>query len=68
MAGARNADLRRTFSDWMWELWRPLVGDDPAQGRPKDLDSEDIAMSLVDRIAEWPKQYIEQGREQAMEH
>ena len=66
LAGASAFELRRTFSDWMWELWRPLVGDDPAQRPPKDLDLEDMAMSLVDRVAEWPKQYIEQGREQGI--
>ena len=25
-------------------------------------------MSLVDRIAEWPKQYVQQGREEGMAH
>ena len=25
-------------------------------------------MSLVDRVAEWPKPYIEQGREEVMAH
>ena len=61
LAGTSAFELRRTFEDWMWELWRPLVGGDPAQRRPKDLDLEDMAMSLVDRVAEWPKPYIEQG-------
>ena len=68
LAGASAFELRRTFSDWMWELWRPLVGGDLAQGRPKDLDLEDMAMSLVDRVAEWPKPYIEQGRQEGMAH
>ena len=66
LAGARNAELRRTFSDWLWAMWQPLVGGDPAQRPPEGLNLEDMTMSLVDRIAEWPKQYIEQGREQGI--
>ena len=68
LAGARNADLRQTFSDWLWAMRQPFVGGDPAQRPPEDLNLEDMTMSLVDRIAEWPKQYIEQGREQGMAH
>ena len=66
LAGARNADLRQTFSDWLWVMRQPFVGGDPARRPPEDLNLEDMTMSLVDRIAEWPKQYIEQGREQGI--
>ena len=61
LASPSEDELRRTFSDWLRELWRPLVASDPARRPPKDLDLEDMAMSLVDRVAEWPKPYIEQG-------
>ena len=65
LADATAFELRRTFEDWMWELWRPLVGVDPRRP-PEDLNLEDMTMSLVDRVAEWPNQYIEQGREQGI--
>ena len=72
LASPSEFELRRTFSDWLWAMRQPLVGGDPAQRPPKDLNLEDTTMSLVDRIAEWPKQYIEQGREEGislgMEH
>ena len=68
LAGTRDAELRRTFSDWLWAMRQPLVGGNSTQRPPKDLNLEDTTMSLVDRIAEWPKQYIQQGREEGMEH
>ena len=68
LASPSEFELRRTFSDWLWAMRQPLVGGDPAQRPPKDLNLEDTTMSLVDRIAEWPKQYIEQGREEGMAH
>ena len=47
-----------------------------ARQPPEDLDLEDMAVSLEERVAQWPKPYIEQGRaegislgrEQVMEH
>ena len=72
LASPSEDKLRRTFSDWLRELWRPLVASDPARRPPENLDLEDMAMSLVDRVAEWPKPYIEQGislgRQQGMAH
>ena len=68
LASPSEDELRRTFSDWLRELWRRLVASDPARRPPENLDLEDMAMSLVDRVAEWPKPYIEQGRKQGMAH
>ena len=61
LASPGENELRRMFSDWLRALWRPLVASDPARRPPENLDLEDMAMSLVDRVAEWPKPYIEQG-------
>ena len=66
LASPGDDELRRTFSDWLLALGRPLIGGNPAQRPPKDLDLEDMAMSLVDRVAEWPKPYIEQGRREGI--
>ena len=77
---AGEHELRRTFAHWLWAPRRPLVGGDPVPRPPEDLNLEDLAMSLEERVAQWPKPYIEQGiqqgrqegislgREQGMEH
>ena len=61
LAGAGEVELRRTFAHWLWALGRSLVGSGPAPVPPEDVNLEDMAMSLVDRVAEWRKPYIEQG-------
>ena len=72
LAGAGEYELRRTFAHWLWALGRSLVGSRPVPGPPEDANLEDMAMSLVDRVAEWRKPYIEQGRQEGislgMEH
>ena len=66
LAGAGEVELRRTFAHWLWALGRSLVGSRPAPGPPEDMNLEDMAMSLVERVAEWRKPYIEQGIEQGI--
>ena len=66
LAGAGEVELRRTFAHWLWALGRSLVGSGPAPVPPEDVNLEDMAMSLVDRVAEWRKPYIEQGIEQGI--
>ena len=72
LAGAGEYELRRTFAHWLWALGRSLVGSRPVPVPPEDVNLEDMAMSLVDRVAEWRKPYIEQGRQEGislgMEH
>ena len=62
LLGPGQAELRRTFAHWLWALGRP----------PEDLDLEEMAVSLEERVAQWPKPYIEQGislgREEGVEH
>ena len=66
LVGTGEDELRRTFAHWLWALRQPLVGGDPVRRPPEDLDLEDMAVSLVDRVAEWPKPYIEQGRREGI--
>ena len=76
LEGVGQGELRRTFAHWLWTLSRGLDDGDPARQPPEDLDLEDMAVSLEDRVREWRKPYIQQGREegislgreQAMEH
>ena len=67
LAGAGEVELRRTFAHWLWALGRSLVGSGPAPMPPEDVNLEDVAMSLEERVAQWRKPYIEQGIEQGIE-
>ena len=67
LAGAGQVELRRTFAHWLWALGRSLVGSSPVPMPPEDVNLEDIAMSLEERVAQWRKPYIEQGIQQGIE-
>ena len=64
LLSAGERELRRTFADWLRVLERRLG----ARGQPRqptdDLSLEDMTVSLEERVAEWPKPYIRQGREE----
>ena len=66
LGGAGQGELRRTFAHWLWALDRGLDDSDPARQPPEDLDLEDMAVSLEDRVREWRKPYIQQGREEGI--
>ena len=59
--GDEQGELRRTFAHWLWALGRWLEAGEPPSRPPEDLDLEEVAVSLEERVAEWPKPYIEQG-------
>ena len=65
--GAR-AELARAFADWLAALVRRLeggAGANAAGARPGGkLSFEEVRMTLEERVAEWPKPYIRQGREE----
>ena len=66
LAGAGEYELRRTFAHWLWALGRSLVGSGPAPTPPEDVNLEDVAMSLEERVAQWRKPYIQQGRQEGI--
>ena len=41
-------------------------GGGPAPRPPEDVDLEDMTVSLEERVAEWPKPYLRQGREEGI--
>ncbi|MDE2822200.1 MAG: Rpn family recombination-promoting nuclease/putative transposase [Chloroflexota bacterium] len=53
-----DADLGLVFRDWMAAMIERL-----APGEPPNLGStlKEATMTLADRMAEWPKQFIQQG-------
>ncbi len=66
LGGAGQGELRRTFAHWLWALGQRLGGGDRSLRPSEYLDLEDMAVSLEQRVAEWPKPYIEQGREEGI--
>ena len=54
------------FTHWLWALTRRLDGGPTTPQTPEGLNLEDMTMSLEDRVAEWPKPYIRQGREEGI--
>ena len=57
-------DLKRAFADWVRQMAEGFVPDDAALPAVQTL--EGVRMTLEERLAEWPKQWLQQGREQGM--
>ena len=57
-------ELRRAFVDWV----RQIAGGLAPPGAPPPLARtlEEASMTLVERVAEWPKQWLREGREQGI--
>ena len=55
-----DQDLRRAFTDWVRQIAERLVpgGEKLVVGRTL----EDLRMSVVERVGEWPKQWMREGR------
>ena len=66
LRGGRN-ELKQAFADWLETLLRRLEGDaaeeEWAEG---ELSLEEVTMTLEERVAEWSKPYIRQGREEGI--
>ena len=58
------SELQRAFADWIGQLAERLA---PAGVEVPPLRNlEEAQMSLVERVAEWPKQWLREGREQGL--
>ena len=65
--GRGRDELWQAFADWLTILlWRLERGAGAAadEGAPRKLSFKEVRMTLADRVAEWPKPYIRQGREE----
>ena len=58
-------DLKRAFTDWVRQMAEGFVPDDAALPAVQTL--EGVRMTLVERVAEWPKQWRQEGREEVVE-
>ena len=69
----KDMELRRAFADWLWRLARRLQPDAAAaDSPPPGLNLEDVRMtleemSLEERVALWPKPWLEKDLEQGPE-
>ena len=59
-------ELRQAFADWLEALMRRLEGAVEVEEQPK-RSLEEVTMTLEERVAEWPKPYIRQGREEGLD-
>ena len=59
---AGRDELRQAFADWLAALLRRLEGDAAPAPAHVGLNLEEVKMTLEERVAEWPKPYIRQGR------
>ena len=64
MRGPRAGELQRAFVDWIRQMAERLA---PAGAVMPPLRTwEEVRMTLVERVAEWPKQWLREGREQGL--
>ena len=63
--GAGREELAQAFADWLSLLWGRLAGA-PAPSPPIRQNLQEMKMTLEERVGEWHKPYVEQGREEGM--
>ena len=61
-----DGELKRAFADWVRQMAEGFVSDDAALPAVGTL--EGVRMTLVERVAEWPKQWFQEGIEQGLAH
>ena len=62
LRGPEDHELRRAFADWVRRIAQRL-----APGGEKlaaEMTLEDMRMTVVERVSEWPKQWMREGLEQ----
>ena len=63
-----DAELGRAFAEWVWRLAKRLVPEESEEPLPMRTTLEDMRMTLEERVAQWPKQWFQDGLEQGLEH
>ena len=65
LSDPHDPELRRVFLDWVRQLAARLA---PTGGElPPVRTLEELKMTLLERVAEWPKQWLQEGIEQGVE-
>ena len=60
----RGAELQRAFADWVRQMAERLA---PGAPLPPVETLEDARMTLVERVGEWPKQWLREGLDKGIE-
>ena len=66
LSDPRETALRRVFLDWVRQTAARVAP--PGEGLPSVRTLEELKMTLVERAAEWPKQWLREGIEQGLAH
>ena len=66
LSDPHESGLRQVFLDWVREAAARLA---PRGGKLPPVGTlEELRMTLVERVAEWPKQWLQEGIEQGLAH
>ena len=65
LRGPDDSELQRAFVDWVRLLAERLVP--PGSAVPRVATLEELRMSLEERVAEWPKRWMQEGMEQGLQ-
>ena len=68
----RDRELRRAFGDWARRMAEEFMQDKAenlprADERDERDELDEVYMTLVERVGQWPKEWIERGRAQGLE-
>ena len=66
LSGPGEGELRRAFVDWVRQAAERLAP--PGATLPPVGTLEELKMTLAERVAEWPKQWVREGIEQGLAH
>ena len=58
--------LERAFAGWVREIARRIVPEGTRLG--PEMTLEDVRMTLVERVGEWPKEWVREGLAQGLGH
>ena len=62
----RHDALGRAFAGWIRRLAERLAPGEEEDPFPVGATLEDVRMTLEERVAQWPKQWFQEGREQGL--
>ena len=64
----RYNELKRAFAEWVQHLAGRLVPAEEEDRSPVGSTLEDVKMTLEERVAQWPRQWFQEGLEQGLRH
>ena len=64
----RDRELKRAFAEWIRSLAQRLVLLEDDEPPPTRTTLEYVRMTLEERVAQWPRRWIQEGLEQGLAH